>query len=291
LSSLKESATIVRNLGNLEYRILRIFVSSLKHHEIINNQEIVSYSNLHKDRVEYALKNLLKLKLISKTENGFKLVSTGLDIYALKILVDSKIIFGIGKPLGIGKESDVVEAITEFDQDRAIKFFRIGRISFTDTKRKRSIEKRKDVHNWLLINIEAAKREYDFLMKLKQTKMNISTPYFRAMHSIVMHKINGIRLIDYKFLQNPKEILNKIFDQIKIAYEENIVNGDVSEYNIILDENNDIWIIDWPQAVTLDHPNSNFLIKRDINNVIRFFKRKYDLQLDENYYIENILQK
>jgi RIO kinase 2 len=291
LSSLKESATIVRNLGNLEYRILRIFVSSLKHHEIINNQEIVSYSNLHKDRVEYALKNLLKLKLISKTENGFKLVSTGLDIYALKILVDSKIIFGIGKPLGIGKESDVVEAITEFDQDRAIKFFRIGRISFTDTKRKRSIEKRKDVHNWLLINIEAAKREYDFLMKLKQTKMNISTPYFRAMHSIVMHKINGIRLIDYKYLQNPKEILNKIFDQIKIAYEENIINGDVSEYNIILDENNDIWIIDWPQAVTLDHPNSNFLIKRDINNVIRFFKRKYDLQLDENYYIENILQK
>jgi len=291
LSSLKESATIVRNLGNLEYRILRIFVSSLKHHEIINNQEIVSYSNLHKDRVEYALKNLLKLKLISKTENGFKLVSTGLDIYALKILVDSKIIFGIGNPLGIGKESDVVEAITEFDQDRAIKFFRIGRISFTDTKRKRSIEKRKDVHNWLLINIEAAKREYDFLMKLKQTKMNISTPYFRAMHSIVMHKINGIRLIDYKYLQNPKEILNKIFDQIKIAYEENIINGDVSEYNIILDENNDIWIIDWPQAVTLDHPNSNFLIKRDINNVIRFFKRKYDLQLDENYYIENILQK
>jgi RIO kinase 2 len=291
LSSLKESATIVRNLGNLEYRILRIFVSSLKHHEIINNQEIVSYSNLHKDRVEYALKNLLKLKLISKTENGFKLVSTGLDIYALKILVDSKIIFGIGKSLGIGKESDVVEAITEFDQDRAIKFFRIGRISFTDTKRKRSIEKRKDVHNWLLINIEAAKREYDFLMKLKQTKMNISTPYFRAMHSIVMHKINGIRLIDYKYLQNPKEILNKIFDQIKIAYEENIINGDVSEYNIILDENNDIWIIDWPQAVTLDHPNSNFLIKRDINNVIRFFKRKYDLQLDENYYIENILQK
>jgi RIO kinase 2 len=291
LSSLKESATIVKSLGNLEYKILRIFVSSLKHHEIIKNQEIISYSNLHKDRIEYALRNLLKFKLISKTEKGFKLVSSGLDVYALKILVDSKIIFGIGKPLGIGKESDVVEAITEFNQDRAIKFFRIGRISFTDTKRKRSIEKRKDVHNWLLINIEAAKREYDFLMKLKQTKMNISTPYFRAMHSIVMHRINGIRLIDYKHLQNPKEILNKIFDQIKIAYEENIVNGDVSEYNIILDENNNIWIIDWPQAVTLDHPNSNFLIKRDINNVIRFFKRKYDLQIDENYYLGSILSK
>ena len=291
MPSLKESANIVRNLENLEYRILKIFVSSIKHHEIINIQEIVSYSNLHKDRVEYALKNLLKLKLISKTEKGFKLVTAGLDVYALKILVDSEIIFGIGNPLGIGKESDVVEAISDLDQDRAIKFFRIGRISFTDTKRKRSIEKRKDIHNWLLINIEAAKREYDFLVRLKNTKMNITTPYFRSMHSIVMYRINGIRLVDYKHLQNPKDILNKTFEQIKIAYKENIINGDLSEYNIILDENNEIWIIDWPQAVTLDHPNSEFLIKRDIQNVMRFFKRKYDLQIDENYYIRDIMQK
>ncbi|HJU59852.1 MAG TPA: RIO1 family regulatory kinase/ATPase [Nitrososphaeraceae archaeon] len=291
MSSLKESANIVRNLGNLEFRILKIFVSSLKHHEIINNQEIVSYSNLHKDRIDYGLKNLLKLKLISKSEKGFKLITAGLDVYALKILVDSDIISRIGNPLGIGKESDVVEAVSELDQERAVKFFRIGRISFTDTKRKRSIEKKRNIHNWLLINIEAAKREYDFLVKLKETKMKISTPYFRSMHSIVMYRINGVRLVDYKHLPNPKEILNKTFEQIKIAYKANIINGDLSEYNIILDKNNDIWIIDWPQAVTLDHPNAEFLIKRDIQNVIRFFKRKYDLQIDENYYLKYILQK
>jgi RIO kinase 2 len=121
--------------------------------------------------------------------------------------------------------------------------------------------------------------------------MNITTPYFRSMHSIVMYKINGIRLVDYKYLQNPKEILNKTFEQIKIAYKENIINGDLSEYNIILDDNNEIWIIDWPQAVTLDHPNSDFLIKRDIQNVTRFFKRKYDLEIDENYYIRDIMRK
>ena len=161
-----------------------------------------------------------------------------------------------------------------------------------DTKRKRFYRKKKNIHNWLLINIEAAKREYDFLVRLKETKMNISTPYFRSMHSIVMCTIiNGVRLVDYKHLPNPKEILNKTFEQIKIAYKENIINGDLSEYNIILDENNEIWIIDWPQAVTLDYPNAEFLIKRDIQNVIRFFKRKYDLQIDENYYIEYILQK
>jgi len=290
LPSLKESATIVKKIENMEYRVLKVFVSSIKHHEIINNHNILTYSKLHKDRVEYALESLLKLKLIAKTEKGFKLLTAGLDVYALKILVDSGIILGIGNSLGIGKESDVVEAVSEVDQKRAVKFFRIGRISFTDTKRKRSFEKNKNVNNWLLINIEAAKREYDFLVKLNSTKMNIATPYFRSMHSIVMNRINGVRLIEIRNLDDPREIFDKVFKQIKIAYKENIINGDLSEYNILLDDNNDIFIIDWPQAVTLEHPNAEFLIRRDIHNVIRYFTRKYDLNIDENSCYNNLLK-
>ncbi len=290
MPSLKDSAHIVKNLENLEYRVLKVFVSSIKHHQIINNHNILSYSNLHKDRVKYAVESLLKLKLISKTQNGFKLLTAGLDVYALKLLVDSGIILGIGNSLGIGKESDVVEAISEIQQQRAVKFFRIGRISFTDTKRKRSLEKNKNVNNWLLINIEAAKREYDFLVKLKSTKMNIATPYFRSMHSIVMDRINGLRLIEIRNLPNPIEIFDKVFEQIRISYNEKIINGDLSEYNILLDENNDIWIIDWPQAVTLEHPNAEFLIRRDLHNIIRYFRRKYDLTIDENSYYNTLLK-
>lgn len=291
MPSLKDSARVVKQLETLEYRVLKVFVSSIKHHEIINNHNILSYSNLHKDRVEYALENLLKLKLIFKTEKGFKLLTAGLDVFALKLLVESGIIIGIGNSLGIGKESDVVEAISQIHQRRAVKFFRIGRISFTDTKRKRSLEKNKNVNNWLLINIEAAKREYDFLIKLKSTKMNIATPYFRSMHSIVMDRINGLRLIEIRNLHNPKEIFYKVFEQIRLAYNENIINGDLSEYNILLDENNDILIIDWPQAVTLDHPNAEFLIRRDLHNVIRYFRRKFDLSIDEDLYYNSLVKK
>ncbi|HEX7140859.1 MAG TPA: RIO1 family regulatory kinase/ATPase [Nitrososphaeraceae archaeon] len=290
MPSLKDSASIVKKIEHMEYQVLKVFVSSIKHHEIINNHNILSYSKLHKDRVEYALESLLKLKLIAKTEKGFKLLTGGLDVYALKILVDSGIILGIGNSLGIGKESDVVEAVSEIDQKRAVKFFRIGRISFTDTKRKRSLEKNKNVNNWLLINIEAAKREYDFLVKLNSTKMNIATPYFRSMHSIVMNRINGVRLIEIRNIQDPLEIFYKVFKQIKIAYKENIINGDLSEYNILLDDNNDIFIIDWPQAVTLEHPNAEFLIRRDIHNVIRYFTRKYDLNIDENSCYNSLLK-
>ncbi|MGI0000906.1 MAG: hypothetical protein ACRD6Q_06745, partial [Nitrososphaeraceae archaeon] len=72
MPSLKDSARIVKQLENLEYRVLKVFVSSIKHHEIINTHNIFSYSNLHKDRIDYAVNSLLKLKLITKTEKGFK---------------------------------------------------------------------------------------------------------------------------------------------------------------------------------------------------------------------------
>ena len=100
MPSLKDSARVVKQLETLEYRVLKVFVSSIKHHEIINNHNILSYSNLHKDRVEYALESLLKLKLISKTEKGFKLLTAGLDVFALKLLVESGIIIGIGNSSG-----------------------------------------------------------------------------------------------------------------------------------------------------------------------------------------------
>ena len=64
----------------------------------------------------------------------------------------------------------------------------------------------------------------------------------------------------------------------------------MSEYNILLDGNNDVWIIDWPQAVTLDHPNAEFLIKRDLRNIIRYFARKYDLTLDEKLCYDGLLK-
>ena len=142
-----------------------------------------------------------------------------------------------------------------------------------------------------VMNLEIDPEEYyDFLIKLKSTTMNIPKPYFRSMHSIVMDRIDGIRLIEMKKLENPRQIFYQVFEQIRIAYKENIINGDLSEYNILLDGNNDVWIIDWPQAVTLEHPNAEFLIRRDLRNIIRYFTRKYDLNLDENTCYNGLLK-
>ncbi|NVM04641.1 MAG: tyrosine protein kinase, partial [Candidatus Helarchaeota archaeon] len=70
---------------------------------------------------------------------------------------------------------------------------------------------------------------------------------------------------------------------IYLAYSKaKLIHGDLSEYNILITPELDIVIIDWPQWVPYDHPNFKFYLKRDISNILKFFKRKYDVFRDEN---------
>lgn len=95
------------------------------------------------------------------------------------------------------------------------------------------------------------------------------------MHCIVMNNICGSRLVDQKKLRRPALILQSILNDLRTCYNNDIINCDVSEYNTVLDVNDNIWIIDWPQAVSRKHPNANELIKRDVFNIVKFFNRRF----------------
>ena len=107
--------------------------------------------------VEYRIKRLTEFNLISDSSNGICLLMSGLDALALKKFVDNNMLQGLGRPIGVGKESDVFEAINENAQLRALKFFRIGRTSFRQVRRKRSFTKDEHFHGWLLTNIRASR--------------------------------------------------------------------------------------------------------------------------------------
>ena len=275
MSSLEIAAGVVRVLEPEDFKLLKVFASGIKHHESITKEQIVSYSKLHRNSIDYRIGRLHEMKLLGKNESGYTLLMAGLDAVALKIFADKSIVAGVGRPIGIGKESDVIRAVTPSGEERAIKFFRIGRISFRDVRRKRTYGDNEGIHNWLMMNIEAAKKEYDILQALRDTGIRIPITHYRALHSVVMNNIPGSMLVDLKTINTPATALQKILNDIRICYNNDIINCDISEYNTILDDNDKIWIIDWPQAVTRKHPNANDLIKRDVFNIVKFFNRRF----------------
>ena len=88
----------------------------------------------------------------------------------------------------------------------------------------------------------------------------------------------------YKDAFDPLGMLAKIVSVIREAYLKlGIVHGDLSEYNIIVHVREGIetpFIIDWPQYVYRDDPQSIIYLKRDIEYIIKFFKRRYRTTLD-----------
>ncbi|MEM2759701.1 MAG: RIO1 family regulatory kinase/ATPase [Nitrososphaerales archaeon] len=274
MSSAEIAAAVVKSLEREEFRVLKAISELLETHESVTVDQIAAKSRMHVDKVKFGINRLNQVGLVIKTARGYSLVMAGLDALALKILVDRNIIVGMGTPVGVGKEADVFEVIRPDQSVCVIKFFRIGRISFRDVKRKRSF---RQLHHWLLVNIEAAKREFIALKTLHGVGVKVPKPYAISKHAIVMQKINGTRLTYCDKLDDPERIFRAILENVRAARRAGLISADLSEYNVLYDGTN-AWIIDWPQSVSVKHPNAGILLKRDIQNILKFFKRKYGLE-------------
>jgi RIO kinase 2 len=285
LSSFSKAGHLVSLLNKSDFRILKVFASSLKNRQLLNLTTLSQYSNLSQGLIKHHLERLVKFGLISKSNMGYTLLVTGLDIYVLKILSNKNMITALGPQIGIGKEAEVYLARDSLDQDRILKMFRLGRSSFKQIKRKRDVSTA--INSWLLLNIDTAKKEYDILTYLKDSSNSFPNPLYRSFHCIVMDAIYGNRLCDIENLNDPELVLEKIIDSITIAYRKGYINGDLNEYNILVDDDN-VFILDWPQAVKVDAINADIVLTRDVKNILKYFSKKFDVEKDSHKITNNI---
>jgi RIO kinase 2 len=91
-----------------------------------------------------------------------------------------------------------------------------------------------------------------------------------------MGMIEGAELAEFNDIPNAEEILKEILLNIRRAYvDARVVHADLSEFNIILQPDGHMLIIDWPQYVERGHPSAELLLERDIRNVVHFLRRKF----------------
>jgi RIO kinase 2 len=79
------------------------------------------------------LKTLLQHKLVhheSAKYDGYRLTYMGYDFLAIKTLTQRGHICGVGRQIGVGKESDIFEVTNEEGEVFALKLHRLGRTSF-----------------------------------------------------------------------------------------------------------------------------------------------------------------
>ena len=280
MSAVDVAVGVIRDLKPEDIQILQAIEEQMKNYEHSPKEAIHKQAELAPQEIDYRLPSLIKKGLVQGWRGpyvGYSLTTAGYDTLAINTLVEEDVIEAFGKPLGVGKESDVYDALTPTEQQVAIKFHRLGRTSFKQTKRKRSYTiKYSYTPDWHHQSRIAAKKEYKALKLLHPKGVAVPKPIKQTRHVIVMSMIEGAELYHNPKLENPQAVLNEILASIKKAYQDaHIIHGDLSPYNIILQPNQHTLIIDWPQIITPKHPNAKEILERDLKNVLTFFQRKY----------------
>jgi RIO kinase 2 len=250
-------------------------------HEFVPRVQIQKYAKLPMDRIDFTLGKLNKLGLTYRTKetyNGHTLNYAGYDCLAINALFKAGVIESFGQTLGVGKEADVYDALSSTGKRIAIKFHRLGRISFRQTRRKRGYSR--EHSSWLFQSHIAAEKEFEAMKLVYGKGVSVPEPISHNRHVVAMGMIEGAQLYKYKDIGKPEKVLREILHNVRKSYlKAHVIHGDLSEYNIILEPDGHLLIIDWPQAVKTDHANAAELLERDIKNVLIFFSRKFKIEL------------
>lgn len=292
MSSAEKAAEAITKMESYDLRILQAIELGMIQHEVVPFEEVVRYSGLNENELEYRMKKLDELELLYRQWDpylGYIMNYNGYDLLALNALVKGETLEALGPPIGIGKESDVYEAVTPGDVKVAVKFHRLGRTSFRDTRRKREYVADRRHISWLYQSRLAAEAEYRALRSMHEASASVPEPMDQNRHVIVMQLIRGTQLSDIISLEDPQLFLKDILENVRIAYRAGVIHTDLSEYNILVDGEGMVWIIDWPQYTSTDHPNADELLERDVRNVVYYFQRKYGLEYSPEQALKQVM--
>lgn len=193
--------------------------------------------------------------------------------------------------ISTGKEADVFHGKNAEGAEIAIKIYRYETSTFQsmikyirgDHRFENSkINKRDIVPIW-------AKKEFKNLEKAVNAGIYVPKPIISRKNVLIMEFIgrDGISAPIAKVVtpKKPKIWLQKVLNSIKALYQkESLIHGDLSEYNILNFEEKPV-IIDMGQAVLKDHPSANELLMKDIENILKWFKKlKIDVPEAKNIY-------
>lgn len=284
MSSVDIAVRALRQLEAEDIKVLAKIEVDMSRHRYVPERDILMMSGLAEKEIRYRLEKLNGLGLIHRWVGsyiGYVLSTAGYDCLALNALVKMGVLESLGKPLGVGKEADVYDGLTAGGERVAVKFHRLGRISFRQTRRFRGYLLDRRHVSWLYQSRLAAEKEMEALRLVHPCGVSVPKPIGHNRHVVVMGMIEGDCLFKFKEIPNPEAVLNEILENVRLAYlKSRVIHGDLSEFNIILTPSNHILIIDWPQFVRADHPNAEDILKRDVWNIIKFFRRKHGVIRD-----------
>ncbi len=285
MSTLREVAELSGALSDDDYHVLGSLARFLGRRRYVQVDVISRITGRSEDAISRSLRKMHSMGLVTRGSAGYSLVYAGLDALALHSLQRAGHLDALGVPIAVGKESDVYAGIVGA-REVVVKAYRIGRVSFRRLKRLRTYGPH--THEWLLASMRSAATEFRNLRRLSAVGLPVPKPLSLRYHLLVMERIDGVVLRYVDEAGDPQVLIQQILDAIRRCYvEARLVHADLNEFNVMVSRQG-IFILDWPQAVDAGNPAAAAYMERDLDNMIRFFRKRFNLVLDPDSAIDYV---
>ncbi len=256
------------------------------------------------DDISRKLESKLDEKIFSQSrkkhlKDGFKkgkVVNEVLDkptVMTLYKLITDHIIAYVNGSVSAGKESVVFWAVDENNVDVALKIYLVSTSNFKKRQAyilgdPRFLKLKKGTKNLVFL---WAKKEFKNLSRCHDCGIPVPKPIHVTRNVLVMEFVgnNGSpskvlleSQIDENDYHQAISIIKNLYAKAKL------VHGDYSEYNIFKTDKG-LVLFDLGSAVDLRHPNAQEFLKRDINNITRFFSKRGITVNDPTKVLEEII--
>jgi len=270
----------------------------------VNSGDILS-DDLLFDDLSRKIESKVDKKLIFKSKRGGlkdgfkkgKVVNEVLDkptVMTLYKMITDHIIAYVNGSISAGKESVLFWGVDENNVNVALKIYLVSTSNFKKREAyilgdPRFSHIKKGTKNLVYL---WAKKEFKNLSQCFKVGIPVPRPLYLTKNVLVMEFIgkNGCPCKSLLHSHVNEDDYMQAISIIKDLYNKaKLVHGDFSEYNIFKTENR-LVVFDFGSGVDLRHPNSKEFLKRDINNITKFFHKRGVSVEDPDQLFEEIIK-
>lgn len=265
-----------------DLRVLIAVEMGMKNHELVQKSLIVSIaqvkSGVGKILMDLCRKRLLQYESSGNRYSGYRLTNSGYDYLALKALAGRDVIKSFGNQIGTGKESNIYVVGDNDGETLCLKLHRLGRTCFRKVREKRDYHKKRKQMSWLYLSRISATKEFAYMKALYDRGFPVPRPIDFNRHCVVMQLVNGHPLQQITEVDDPAELYDKLMNLLLKFANHGVIHGDFNEFNIMVKDNGEPIIIDFPQMVSTNHPNAKEFFNRDVRCLQDFFRRRFNYE-------------
>lgn len=214
-------------------------------------------------------------------------------LMTLHRLLSSGVLSSLDFPVSTGKEANVFRGTTPQGAHVAVKIYRINTATFRHVQqyiqgdeRFQGVggDKKTMVHAW-------AQKEFRNLHRMRDAGVDVPEP-IKVLNNVLITEYLGVpegpwpTLKDVGRLPDPKRFWTKLVDDyVAMVNKADLIHADLSEFNVLVEHADRLHdaapdqvprprVIDVGQAVLHTHPHCQDFLRRDINNIVHYFRRQ-----------------